>query len=695
MEQWSCPVCTFLNEQLASACAMCGQISPAVSAMQASPSSKPVKSEEPELVETREVLRKHPRILEQFVSEGVFATILSVVVHAASPRNRVTALLILCSVSYYAPPRLYNDIKQRTDPGGEMHLGVVASALQSRHSKVVSAALKLACLELWRSPEGEAVMHVHREGILGLVQAVKTRFIEDPAQSSSSIKAIHLFANLWLEKYASFPTVVFPNPLTPIVTRLQGNPSSPRRKKAKETFDKEEDSPLMRVLQDLAGVLERGVTSFELGQAGLASQLNACFLDAHFNEVFSLVFSRLPKARRQLLAKLHEEFNAKETFPIRVAPEGELALKKPLQLVLTPDKVALKGLETKDTHLCVLDKHALALSLPLDVVADPLASVEEVEVYAWGLLQRRVWQRVREVDQRACACVGGFLCDDSSTLQIGVGSKVVRGKDWKWGNQDGGVGSMGRVVALKSWNGQVGTGLRVRWEKGGENVYRWNLDHGSVFDLALGHEASSLSPPRSLGLECDVVYGLSSSQLLELDIHSYVGCLDVDCVWRDQCEVLYKDDLNEHVMLLFPDSHQEWVPLSSSRLSMHVETCVDQYDNRGPGLVFLDQQKYGYPSHHLYHWTCTPLKKGMRVKAGQVEATVRAIKSDVQITPLNGGHSMTVPMDTVRVEVGEEEVSGGWWCNFDGRSFLHYYTKISFVNILNYHSKIDPFYNSI
>lgn len=49
-----------------------------------------------------------------------------------------------------------------------------------------------------------------------------------------------------------------------------------------------------------------------------------------------------------------------------------------------------------------------------------------------------------------------------------VGVRVVRGKDWKWGSQDGGSGNIGYVYEVNELNGVV----KVRWESGGTNTYR-------------------------------------------------------------------------------------------------------------------------------------------------------------------------------------------------------------------------------
>ena len=60
-----------------------------------------------------------------------------------------------------------------------------------------------------------------------------------------------------------------------------------------------------------------------------------------------------------------------------------------------------------------------------------------------------------------------------------IGKKCVRGKDWKWSDQDGGAGGEGKIIQVKSsgW-------IKVKWFKdGSENKYRWGYD--GKFDLKI------------------------------------------------------------------------------------------------------------------------------------------------------------------------------------------------------------------
>ena len=62
-----------------------------------------------------------------------------------------------------------------------------------------------------------------------------------------------------------------------------------------------------------------------------------------------------------------------------------------------------------------------------------------------------------------------------------VGSRVVRGPDWMWGDQDGGEGNVGTVVQHgQDRNLPDGTVL-VLWDSGRQANYR--AGHSGKFDL--------------------------------------------------------------------------------------------------------------------------------------------------------------------------------------------------------------------
>ena len=65
-------------------------------------------------------------------------------------------------------------------------------------------------------------------------------------------------------------------------------------------------------------------------------------------------------------------------------------------------------------------------------------------------------------------------------MEVEVGLRVVRGPDWKWGDQDGGEGSLGTVVEAGDET-PSGRAVVVLWDNGMRSNYRCGVD--SSYDL--------------------------------------------------------------------------------------------------------------------------------------------------------------------------------------------------------------------
>lgn len=57
-------------------------------------------------------------------------------------------------------------------------------------------------------------------------------------------------------------------------------------------------------------------------------------------------------------------------------------------------------------------------------------------------------------------------------MAVEVGVRVIRGPDWKWGQQGGGEGYVGTVVDVLDREGSVA----VQWDCGGRCKYRCGLE---------------------------------------------------------------------------------------------------------------------------------------------------------------------------------------------------------------------------
>eukprot|EP00727_Mastigamoeba_balamuthi_P004107 m51a1_g13694 putative hect domain and rcc1 family domain containing protein (1787) ;mRNA; r:16347-29979 len=70
---------------------------------------------------------------------------------------------------------------------------------------------------------------------------------------------------------------------------------------------------------------------------------------------------------------------------------------------------------------------------------------------------------------------------EEQKLEDITGKCVVRGKDWKWSDQDGGAGCVGRVESCKDGR------ARVKWANGYSSMYRYGAE--GAFDLQITQEA--------------------------------------------------------------------------------------------------------------------------------------------------------------------------------------------------------------
>ncbi len=88
-------------------------------------------------------------------------------------------------------------------------------------------------------------------------------------------------------------------------------------------------------------------------------------------------------------------------------------------------------------------------------------------------------------------------------MTIKIGSRVFRGRDWKWGDQDGGDGSLGTVVGCYEKGQQqpapqfavpgdslVTSLVNVAWDNGTKGVYRAGFQGAQ--DLQVSHSMNLL-----------------------------------------------------------------------------------------------------------------------------------------------------------------------------------------------------------
>ena len=70
---------------------------------------------------------------------------------------------------------------------------------------------------------------------------------------------------------------------------------------------------------------------------------------------------------------------------------------------------------------------------------------------------------------------GGSRMETKKNIE--VGDWVVRGVLWEWGVEDGGAGCLGKVTEIRTWKGNVGSGVVVKWIGNGRvGLYRWRYE---------------------------------------------------------------------------------------------------------------------------------------------------------------------------------------------------------------------------
>eukprot|EP01039_Chlorochromonas_danica_P004879 gene4879-5347_t len=71
--------------------------------------------------------------------------------------------------------------------------------------------------------------------------------------------------------------------------------------------------------------------------------------------------------------------------------------------------------------------------------------------------------------------------DKVSSKSVNVGDRVQRGTDWRYGSEDGGIGSEGTVVKVRNWKDFSSGGAVVKWDNGFERLYR--VDCEGLWDV--------------------------------------------------------------------------------------------------------------------------------------------------------------------------------------------------------------------
>ena len=93
---------------------------------------------------------------------------------------------------------------------------------------------------------------------------------------------------------------------------------------------------------------------------------------------------------------------------------------------------------------------------------------------------------VQKITLKSLEDIDRYASKDSSLQKkISVDDKVVRGPKWEFGDEDGGIGSIGVVKKVTSWKGS-GTAVLVEWANGFEALYKFQASspdtHVTLFE---------------------------------------------------------------------------------------------------------------------------------------------------------------------------------------------------------------------
>ena len=180
---------------------------------------------------------------------------------------------------------------------------------------------------------------------------------------------------------------------------------------------------------------------------------------------------------------------------------------------------------------------------------------------------------------------------DEVTCRFLVGTVVVRGPDWKWGDQDGPPPSRGTVISeLNSdyW-------IRVRWDSGSVNSYRMVED--GKYDLALASEIKESSEGESKDhpMDAELTLGMSVPYPAELMATSLILQSSV-CLLRS--------------MAVAFSIHSHELPCQTSsllsNLLLHIMQCGKK-ESEGSLVLLSKLLSVCLLSHHIYiSFMCVP-----------------------------------------------------------------------------------------
>lgn len=125
-----------------------------------------------------------------------------------------------------------------------------------------------------------------------------------------------------------------------------------------------------------------------------------------------------------------------------------------------------------------------------------------------------------------------FLADSQKRAVLPrIGDFVTRSKDWEYGDEDGGPGSIGAIREIVAWQGKTGSAVRVQWLSN-DAVCTYRFGYNGYFDVQQRiQENQQLTPliieGESLSFSVQVAEPKKLDLALSEDTDSFVGSLKI------------------------------------------------------------------------------------------------------------------------------------------------------------------------
>ena len=229
------------------------------------------------------------------------------------------------------------------------------------------------------------------------------------------------------------------------------------------------------------------------------------------------------------------------------------------------------------------------------------------------------------------------------------GCKVVRGQDWNWSDQDGGIGKIGKVLEIHGWDSESERSVAtVLWPSTNiQNVYR--LGHKGKVDLKV--------PPGQPAAVCGTYYPdhlpvLGRPQMIEVNIHTDVPDNN-NAAFVEEFDVgdMVKINVSVERLRCLQDGHSGFNP----RMSSVIGQIGRVHRVTGSGDVRVQYKPPSAASENPanYRWTINPLalrkvsaeevmedNLRLEMEAGRI---VKVLEDEEFVRALQSGHGEWIP----------------------------------------------------